>query len=55
MPDNNYDAIVVAVNHKEYVGLTEEDFKKMCNDKAIIVDLKGIYRNKIKNFQYWSL
>ena len=54
-PASDYDAIVIAVNHKEYVNLTEEDFKKMCNDKAIIVDLKGIYRKKIKHFQYWSL
>ncbi len=54
-PASDYDAIIVAVNHKEYLSLTEEDFKKMCSEKAIIVDLKGIFRKKIKNFQYWSL
>jgi UDP-N-acetyl-D-glucosamine/UDP-N-acetyl-D-galactosamine dehydrogenase len=54
-PTNDYDAIVVAVNHKEYTLLTEADFKKMTNEKAIIIDLKGILRGKIKDLQYWSL
>jgi UDP-N-acetyl-D-galactosamine dehydrogenase len=50
-----YDAIVVAVNHKEYKNFTEADFKKLGSDKAIIVDLKGILRGKIKELNYWSL
>jgi UDP-N-acetyl-D-galactosamine dehydrogenase len=50
-----YDAIVVAVNHKEYKNFTEADFKKLGSDKAIIVDLKGILRGKIKDLNYWSL
>ncbi|MEP7263781.1 MAG: nucleotide sugar dehydrogenase [Bacteroidota bacterium] len=54
-PSNDYDAIVVAVNHKEYTVLTEADFKNMCSEKAIIIDLKGILRGKIKDLQYWSL
>ncbi len=54
-PANDYDAIVIAVNHKEYIGLSEDDLKKMCSDKAIIVDLKGIFRKKIKTLAYWSL
>ncbi len=54
-PSNDYDAIVIAVNHKEYIGLTEEDLKKMGSEKVIIVDLKGIFRKKIKTLPYWSL
>jgi len=50
-----YDAVVVAVNHKEYKNFTEADFKKLGSDKAIIVDLKGILRGKIKELNYWSL
>jgi UDP-N-acetyl-D-galactosamine dehydrogenase len=50
-----YDSIVVAVNHKEYKNFTEADFKKLGSDKAIIVDLKGILRGKIKDLNYWSL
>lgn len=55
-PTNDYDAIIVAVNHKEYCNFTEEDFKGMLkDDQGIIVDLKGIYRDKIKTIDYWSL
>lgn len=55
-PNNDYDAIVVAVNHNDYVSLTEEDLRKMLkDDKGLIVDIKGIFRGKIKNTQYWSL
>lgn len=52
---NDYDAIVVAVNHKEYTSLTEVDFKKMTKPEALIVDLKGILRGKIRDLKYWSL
>ena len=54
-PGTGYDAIVVAVNHKEYKNYTEADFKKLGSDKSIIVDLKGILRGKIKDLNYWSL
>ena len=54
-PTTDYDAIIVAVNHKEYKNFTEADFKKLGSDKAIIVDLKGILRGKIKDLNYWSL
>lgn len=52
---NDYDAIVVAVNHQEYTTLTEVDFKKMTKPEALIVDLKGILRGKIRDLKYWSL
>jgi UDP-N-acetyl-D-galactosamine dehydrogenase len=52
---NNYDAVIVAVNHKEYLGLDENYFKSITSDKAILVDVKGIYRGKIKEITYWSL
>jgi UDP-N-acetyl-D-galactosamine dehydrogenase len=50
-----YDAIIVAVNHKEYMNLTEEYFVKLSNKGGIFVDVKGIYRNKISKLTYWSL
>jgi UDP-N-acetyl-D-glucosamine/UDP-N-acetyl-D-galactosamine dehydrogenase len=50
-----YDAVIIAVSHKEYLNLTEEDLSKLCTDEALIVDIKGIYRNKIKQLNYWSL
>ncbi len=54
-PTGKYDAIIVAVNHKDYVAMTENDFKNLLTDKGILVDIKGIYRNKIKDIDYWSL
>lgn len=55
-PTNDYDAIIVAVNHKEYSNLSEDDFKNMLKPgSGIIVDLKGIYKGKIKDIEYWSL
>lgn len=50
-----YDAVVVAVNHKEYMNIDEEYLKTICAPDAVIVDLKGILRGKIKHFKYWSL
>lgn len=55
-PTNDYDAVIVAVNHKEYVGLNESDFRKMLKgDKGLVVDLKGIFKGKLKEIDYWSL
>jgi UDP-N-acetyl-D-galactosamine dehydrogenase len=52
----NYDAIIVAVNHKEYRGLTEAYFQSILKDgKGVFVDLKGIYKGQIANLEYWSL
>ena len=53
---NDYDAVIVAVNHAEYVGMKEADFNELLkDDKGIVVDLKGIFKNEIKNIDYWSL
>ncbi len=55
-PTNDYDAVIVAVNHRDYATLTESDFRAMMNDDlGVFVDVKGIYKGKIKNLDYWSL
>jgi UDP-N-acetyl-D-glucosamine/UDP-N-acetyl-D-galactosamine dehydrogenase len=54
-PEGLYDAVIVAVSHKEYLHLKEDDFKQMLNEKGILVDVKGLYRKKIKDIAYWSL
>jgi len=54
-PGKNYDAVLVAVNHKPYKDLDETYFKSISNEGAILVDLKGLYRGKIKDLTYWSL
>lgn len=53
---NRYDAVIVAVNHTEYSNYSEDQFAELMNDdKGVLIDVKGIYRNKIKNLKYWSL
>ena len=53
---NDYDAIIVAVNHKEYKSYTEQDFKNLLKDnKGLFVDVKGIFKGKINDLEYWSL
>jgi len=54
-PQPPYDAIVVAVNHDEYVQLKEEYFLSLCSNEALLMDIKGIYRNGLKKLIYWSL
>jgi UDP-N-acetyl-D-galactosamine dehydrogenase len=56
LPGNDYDAIIVAVNHKEYKNYTEADFKHLLKDgKGVFIDVKGIYKGAIKDLEYWSL
>ncbi len=50
-----YDGIVVAVSHKEYKSLSEKYFKSLMSSKGVLVDIKGLYRGKIKELTYWSL
>lgn len=54
-PEPLYDAIIVAVAHKEYRDFDEKLFTSMLTDKGIVVDLKGLYRNRISGLEYWSL
>ena len=51
----NYDAVIVAVSHQPYLKLDENYFKSISAEKGILVDLKGLYRNKINDLTYWSL
>ncbi|MDF1549117.1 MAG: nucleotide sugar dehydrogenase [Bacteroidales bacterium] len=53
--DTKYDAVVVAVNHKQYAEYTEQQFLSLCGNNGILIDLKGIYRGKISGMEYWSL
>ena len=51
----DYDAIILCVSHREYCQLNEEYFLSLTTKPAIFVDIKGIYRNQIKDIEYWSL
>lgn len=54
---NHYNAVIVAVAHDEYKHLDEEFFKTLVVDvpNSILADIKGLYRNTIKELDYWSL
>ncbi len=52
---SGYDGVIVAVNHKEYKVLNEKFFKTILSKKGILVDVKGLYKDKIKELSYWSL
>ena len=55
-PSGTYDAIIVAVNHKDYANLPENHFKAMLPEgRGVLVDIKGIYKGQIKDIEYWSL
>lgn len=51
----DYDAVIVAVNHEEYLDKPETYFQELCKAKGVFVDVKGVYKGKIKNLTYWSL
>jgi UDP-N-acetyl-D-galactosamine dehydrogenase len=51
----NYDAVIMAVAHNEYIGLTDEYFKSISSQNGIFMDVKGNYRKKIKSLTYMSL
>jgi UDP-N-acetyl-D-galactosamine dehydrogenase len=52
---SGYDAIILAVSHNEYKSFNESYFKEISSSDGIFLDLKGLYRGKIKTLEYWSL
>jgi UDP-N-acetyl-D-glucosamine/UDP-N-acetyl-D-galactosamine dehydrogenase len=54
-PSGKYDAVILAVCHKEYLESEESYFASLLNKDGIVVDVKGVLRGRIKNYTYWSL
>jgi UDP-N-acetyl-D-galactosamine dehydrogenase len=54
-PEKKYDAIVLAVNHREYMELNEEHFQNLSQENGLFYDVKGVFRNRIHNLKYLSL
>ena len=50
-----YDAVIITVPHKAYIQLDDAYFCGITRPHGLVADLKGIYRNKINNREYWSL
>ncbi len=53
--DNDYDAIIVSVPHKPYLDFDAAYFNSITKPHAVIYDLKGIYKGKITEREYWTL
>ncbi len=54
-PNAPYDAVIIALGHNEYLGMDENSFKALMSDNGVLIDIKGLYRDKIKELTYWSL
>lgn len=52
---NDYDAVIITVPHNAYKELDDAYFAGITKAHGLVADLKGIYRNKIRNRPYWSL
>lgn len=51
----DYDAVILAVSHSPYTKFDEKYFESITKPHAVIYDLKGLYRDKIRNRTYWTL
>jgi UDP-N-acetyl-D-glucosamine/UDP-N-acetyl-D-galactosamine dehydrogenase len=43
-PEGKYDAIIVAVGHREYVAFSYEELKNISRDEVMVFDIKGVMR-----------
>lgn len=50
-----YDLIVVAVAHDDYRGLDDAYFRSISRGAALLGDIRGLYKGRIKSLGYWSL
>ena len=53
-PSKDYDAVIIAVPHNDYKMMDDKTFAGITKEHAMIADLKGMYRGKIKSRIYWS-
>ncbi len=53
--DNDYDVVLVSVPHTPYLEYDDAFFSSITKEHALVIDLKGVYRNKITSRKYWSL
>lgn len=55
-PSSNYDAVIVAVGHRQYQDLGMEYFTSLMKGDPILFDLKGLYPKPSENgLVYWRL
>lgn len=52
---SDYDAVIVAVAHREFAQYNPEYFRSIMNANPILMDLKALYQIKDPNLEYWRL
>ena len=53
---NDYDAVVVAVNHREFYELDMDYFRSILSKEGpILIDIKAIYQRPEGDLLYWRL
>ena len=53
--DNDYDAVIVAVNHKQYAFIDQAFYHAICKSDPVIMDLKKTVEGRVNGFQYMSM
>lgn len=53
--DDDYDAIIISVNHAAYKQYDADFFKSIMTEKPILFDIKGMYQFNDPEITYWSL
>jgi UDP-N-acetyl-D-galactosamine dehydrogenase len=49
----NYDCIILAVKHQEYLEFDEVHFFNLLGKQGLLIDVKGIYKGQFSKFEYW--
>ncbi|MDQ3682045.1 MAG: nucleotide sugar dehydrogenase [Bacteroidota bacterium] len=50
----DYDAVIITVCHEPYAAFDDAYFSSITKSHALIADLKGVFRARVKTRQYWS-
>ncbi|GEO09896.1 nucleotide sugar dehydrogenase [Segetibacter aerophilus] len=53
-PENDYNAVIITVPHQTYLSYDDAYFRSITVENALIADLKGTFKDKIKSRKYWS-
>jgi UDP-N-acetyl-D-galactosamine dehydrogenase len=52
---SDYDAVILATPHQQYLNMDVALLYEMTKPTALIADLKGIFKGKVTERAYWSL
>jgi UDP-N-acetyl-D-galactosamine dehydrogenase len=52
---SDYDAVLIATAHKPYLQMSPEELYALTKPTGLIADLKGVFKGRITEREYWSL